>query len=183
MSEEQGRRVHGTIIRGADGALYFIPDAVMAPYRIEEQGRERAGALLAEGDASATLAARHVSLPPEALGRLNQLTDDISFGRHHEPIDPSMGRHVGDPTETDVVDPSMGRHVGDPTEPDVVDPSMGRHVGDPTETDMVDPSMGRHVGDPTETDVVDPSMGRHVGDPTETDEQPARKPIPPRKPE
>jgi hypothetical protein len=120
MSEQQKPQVSGTIIRGADGQLYFIPDAVMAPYRIEDQGLERAGALLDAGEPSATLAARHVALPADTLGRLNQLTDDISYGRLHSPADQSPGRLHEAP---DVADPSLGRLN---EAPDVIDPSLGR---------------------------------------------------------
>lgn len=36
---EQHHSVPGTFIRGADGALYFVPDSELESYRVPESGR------------------------------------------------------------------------------------------------------------------------------------------------
>jgi len=35
MSEQQ-QNVRGTIIRGDDGSLYFVPDSELEPYRVDD---------------------------------------------------------------------------------------------------------------------------------------------------
>ncbi len=42
------RTVPGTLLRGADGELYFIPDAGLAPFRVFDSEKPRAEKLLAE---------------------------------------------------------------------------------------------------------------------------------------
>jgi hypothetical protein len=55
------RPVAGTLIRGADGKLYFIPDAILAPYQITEHQADLIGPVI--GDAP-TL---RLPLAPEVL--------------------------------------------------------------------------------------------------------------------
>ena len=45
MSAEQ-HSVPGTFIRGADGALYFVPDSELESYRVPESGRAAMEAFL-----------------------------------------------------------------------------------------------------------------------------------------
>ncbi len=61
---EQAPNMRGTIIRGDDGSLYFIPDSELEPYRIDEENRQ-----VVENDlerASAGADAARVSVSPES---------------------------------------------------------------------------------------------------------------------
>ncbi len=44
----QQQAVPGTILRGADGNLYFVPDSALAPFRVFDVQKSRVEKLLAE---------------------------------------------------------------------------------------------------------------------------------------
>ncbi len=67
-------RVPGTLFRGKDGRLYFIPDAALEPFRVFDHVRERVETLLDQQITeeqpplpAPSVAVVRAELPPELL--------------------------------------------------------------------------------------------------------------------
>jgi hypothetical protein len=85
MSENQ-RTVSGTLMRGADGSLYFIPDSVLEPFRVFDSEQSRIEGLLTgeavdqslvnDAQAAVDVQAVYTTItlsepkPPELVGRV-----------------------------------------------------------------------------------------------------------------
>jgi hypothetical protein len=61
MSDDATKpQIPGTLLRGPDGKLYFIPQDKLAPFQVPEKGTQQMEAKLA-----GTMAATHTSIPAD----------------------------------------------------------------------------------------------------------------------